>query len=216
MNTKLFSERLREYLQINKMSQGQLGKVIGQTTSSITRYLNLERIPNEATLIKMAYHLNVNPNYLCGKSNNPKTHPDIKEQYVTVCEEELLRDKNLSLFSKRLQILTHEKEKKYVDVANDLNISKGVISNYVNDKRQPDLEGLKNICRYFDVSSDYLLGLSYSKNAGKEYEKYKNIIDDLIKTGILDKILKNGIKNEIFVELLKHTYETFEIIQSKY
>ncbi|WP_017826625.1 hypothetical protein [Clostridium botulinum] len=58
--------------------------------------------------------------------------------------------------------------------------------------------------------------MSYSKNAGKEYEKYKNIIDDLIKTGILDKILKNGVKNEIFVELLKHTYETFEIIQSKY
>jgi transcriptional regulator with XRE-family HTH domain len=49
-------------------------------------------------------------------------------------------------------------------VANKLGISNKVLSNYENDVRIPDLETFTNICKYYNVSADTLLGLNTSNN----------------------------------------------------
>lgn len=51
------------------------------------------------------------------------------------------------------------KEKGYsqVKVAMALNISREALSYYENGKRNPDLEMLKKMSEYFDVSIDYLI-----------------------------------------------------------
>ncbi len=54
------------------------------------------------------------------------------------------------------------------EIAFELNISNGVLSNYINSKREPSFDTLRIICNYFNVSSDYLLGISYSKNKKEE------------------------------------------------
>lgn len=49
-----------------------------------------------------------------------------------------------------------------------LGISRATVSFYELDKREPDIETLCSICKYFDVSADYLLGLKENQTEGKE------------------------------------------------
>ncbi len=49
-------------------------------------------------------------------------------------------------------------------VAMDLNISREALSHYENGKRSPDIEMLKKLSLYFNVSIDFLI-------TGKEFEK---------------------------------------------
>lgn len=45
-------------------------------------------------------------------------------------------------------------------LAKDTGLSKQSISNYLNGKQQPTIDKFILICKYLDVSADYLLGLS--------------------------------------------------------
>ncbi|HBK02731.1 MAG TPA: XRE family transcriptional regulator [Clostridiales bacterium] len=58
------------------------------------------------------------------------------------------------------------KEKGYnqLKVAMDLNISREALSHYENGKRNPDIQTLKMLSAYFNVSIDYLIN-------GKEFKK---------------------------------------------
>lgn len=49
---------------------------------------------------------------------------------------------------------------KQVDVARALNVQRQQISYYENDSRQPDLDRLKELARLYNVSTDYLLGIT--------------------------------------------------------
>ena len=50
--------------------------------------------------------------------------------------------------------------KKQTEVAAAVNVSKQFISDYKKGKSVPSVETLYLLCRFLDVSSDYLLGLS--------------------------------------------------------
>lgn len=58
------------------------------------------------------------------------------------------------------------KKKKYSQqkVALDLDISREALSYYENGKRNPDIQMLRILSKYFNVSIDYLIN-------GKEFEK---------------------------------------------
>ncbi len=57
------------------------------------------------------------------------------------------------------------KQKKYnqLKVAIDLNISREALSHYENGRRSPDIEMLRKMSDYFNVSIDFLIN-------GKNYE----------------------------------------------
>lgn len=56
-------------------------------------------------------------------------------------------------------------------VALDLNMSREALSNYENGKRSPDVQTLKLLSKYFNVSIDYLInGEEFSKN-GEDFSK---------------------------------------------
>lgn len=65
---------------------------------------------------------------------------------------------------KGLQIIRKEKNLNQQKVAIDLNISREALSHYENGKRQPDLETLKKLSEYFNVSIDFLIN-------GEEFKK---------------------------------------------
>lgn len=44
------------------------------------------------------------------------------------------------------------------ELANSIGVSNGAVAMWETDKRQPDLEMLKKIANYYNVSIDYLLG----------------------------------------------------------
>jgi len=69
---------------------------------------------------------------------------------------------NLGLLG--LKIVRKQKKLNQLKVALDLNISREALSHYENGKRSPDIEMLRKLSAYFDVSIDFLIN-------GKEFTK---------------------------------------------
>lgn len=63
-----------------------------------------------------------------------------------------------------LKMIRKERNLNQLKVAMDLNISREVISYYENGKRNPDVEMLKTLSEYFNVSIDFLIN-------GREFHK---------------------------------------------
>lgn len=63
-----------------------------------------------------------------------------------------------------LKIIRKTKKYSQLKVAMDLSISREALSHYENGKRSPDLQMLRKLSEYFNVSIDFLVN-------GKEFEK---------------------------------------------
>ena len=63
-------------------------------------------------------------------------------------------------FTKRFNDLLKQSSMSQTEIAKYLNISKQAISNLKNGYSLPSLYLLCDICKLFDCTSDYLLGLS--------------------------------------------------------
>lgn len=63
-------------------------------------------------------------------------------------------------FGKRLENLLEERELTQRQVSSDLHIAATTLNGYVKGKREPDYGTLVRIAEYFDVSTDYLLGVT--------------------------------------------------------
>lgn len=66
----------------------------------------------------------------------------------------------MSIFGDRLKQLRAEKNLLQRDVSKHLGITTLAYQRYEYGDREPDFAKLASICQYFNVSSDYLLGLS--------------------------------------------------------
>ncbi|MBR3864880.1 MAG: helix-turn-helix transcriptional regulator [Clostridia bacterium] len=62
-------------------------------------------------------------------------------------------------FCDKLKELRIEKGVGQVQLAKDLGVSKGIISLWENNLREPKLSNLIALAKYFQVSIDYLAGL---------------------------------------------------------
>lgn len=109
----------------------------------------------------------------------------------------------------RLRELRTEKDLEQKELANILQVHKGTISNWENNKRNPDNEMLTKISNFFDVSIDYLLGKTNNRNEiniDPIYgEKLKEILECFIENGYDP----NSITKEEFKSLLD-TYMKFK------
>lgn len=65
---------------------------------------------------------------------------------------------------KGLKTIRKQKGYSQLKVAFDLNISREALSYYENGKRSPDIEMLKAMSKYFNVSIDFLIN-------GEEFDK---------------------------------------------
>ena len=63
-------------------------------------------------------------------------------------------------FSERLKELREEKELSKQQLAKAIGVSDVAISRWENNLRVPNIVNLQNIAKFFDVSADYLIGLS--------------------------------------------------------
>lgn len=62
-----------------------------------------------------------------------------------------------------LKIIRKQKKLNQLKVAMDLNISREALSHYENGKRSPDIQMLRQLSTYFNVSIDFLIN-------GKEFD----------------------------------------------
>jgi len=77
-------------------------------------------------------------------------------------------------FGTRFKQLRKDRDMTQMELATIMNnkygysFGKSSISSYENDKRTPELGALKNFAEFFNVSLDYLLGVSSIKNPNVE------------------------------------------------
>ena len=63
------------------------------------------------------------------------------------------------MFSARIKELRLEKQLSQADLAKAMSVNQRTISNWEKSVRQPDFETLAKLAEFFQVSTDYLLGL---------------------------------------------------------
>ena len=64
----------------------------------------------------------------------------------------------------RLKDLREDADLKQKDIAEYLHIKQNTYSQYENGQRQLPIDVLIKLAKYYDVSTDYILGLTTSKN----------------------------------------------------
>lgn len=97
--------------------------------------------------------------------------------------------KYYAIFPARLRELLKKRDITITALAKELKISRQAVSQYVDGSAQPNIERLIKIARFFDVSSDYLLGLS-------EYEQHSTETFTAENMGILDEAAKQLVKDK--------------------
>ncbi len=65
----------------------------------------------------------------------------------------------MNMFKENLKNLRLEAKLGQVELANQLQVSKGIISLWENGLREPNMTSLIAIAKFFNVSLDYLVGL---------------------------------------------------------
>ena len=71
----------------------------------------------------------------------------------------VLEVKSMTDFGDKLRALRENRGLSQKELADKVATHKNAISNYESGKRVPPADILQNIASYFDVSTDYLLGL---------------------------------------------------------
>lgn len=83
------------------------------------------------------------------------------------------------MFAKRIENLREKEKITQKNLAVKLGIARTTYSGYENGAREPDLETLKKIADYFEVSTDFLVGRTDDPHMyfSDEYKKLHNMID---------------------------------------
>jgi len=60
----------------------------------------------------------------------------------------------------RIKELRLEKKMSQAQLGQVIGVNDRTISNYESGKREPDIQTIKKLCDFFEVTSDYLLGFA--------------------------------------------------------
>lgn len=71
----------------------------------------------------------------------------------------------------RIEKLTQDELAKNLNSSFNLKLNKGMISKWESNKAEPRFEYIKYISKYFDVSIDYLLGMTEYRNMYDNFDK---------------------------------------------
>lgn len=71
------------------------------------------------------------------------------------------------LYGKKLREARKARGFTLIKVSLELNTSFETISRYENEKREPNLEMLKKLCVLYNVSADYIIGITDNKKINR-------------------------------------------------
>lgn len=106
-------------------------------------------------------------------------------------------------FSRCLSLLRQEKGISQRAAAKELGISQALLSHYENGVREPELAFVTKACNYYNVSADFLLGRTLSRDgttiaAGELYD-YSTEKDNVLHGSIMATLNKKLLVNSIGV-----------------
>ncbi len=110
-------------------------------------------------------------------------------------------------FALRLTDLRHEKNLSQKEAASYLGVSQALLSHYEKGIRECKLDFIKKACDFYDVTSDYLLGLTESRHGLNEiYQKEQLATDSELKIKTIFRALAS---------LIEHLSESGETAESR-
>lgn len=150
-----FMERFNELK--GDMTQEEFAKKLGMSRPTVAFYCAGDRIPDALGVAKIAKICGVTSDWLLGV-------PDMEYD-----------DAVTQKFSDRLRNIREEKGLSQAQLGEKIGVSRGAISYYENQSRVPDIRTLKKLATFFNVSTDWLLGL---EEKDIPYERYKAALDE--------------------------------------
>ena len=81
----------------------------------------------------------------------------------------------------RIRELREDRDLRQIDVANSTGIDQKTLSNYETGKTNPDSFAIIKLAEYFNVSTDYLLGISDYNFFG-----FQNVLNEISEIRILN------------------------------
>lgn len=144
-----FSLKLKELRQKNNLTQDQLADELNaryhlnESKATISQFEHNKRIPDLDRLINIADYFQVSLDYLCCNKSNDN-----------------VRCTNPGTRIKRLIKKNGLSQKEFVDKFNEkygYSDSEATISQYVNNKRTPQIDKMVKIADFFNVTLDYIM-----------------------------------------------------------
>ncbi len=105
------------------------------------------------------------------------------------------------MFANRLKLLRNEKKLTQAEFAKLIKVAPSTIGMYESGNREPNINTIKIIAKFFSVSSDYLIGLTDIRQSSN------SILSKKDKAFIIDYIPDEGKKElEIFLSYIEYKY----------
>ncbi len=137
-----FIEVLSGLIQENGLNAYTLSKKLNLSDTTITRYLNGERLPTRGTLVKLADYFNCTTDYLLGldgedRANGFVAAPPFDERIKFLIEKSGLSKRQFCIKCK---------------------ISEGSLYCWLQGRGEPYVDALIKLAAFFDSSVDYVIG----------------------------------------------------------
>ena len=161
-----FSLKLKALRQKNNLTQEQLANELNthyhlnESKATISQFEHNKRIPDLDRLINIADYFQVSLDYLCCNKSNDN-----------------VRCTNPGTRIKRLIKKNGLSQKEFVDKFNEkYSDSEATISQYVNNKRTPEIDKMVKIADFFNVTLDYIMCRTDIDSDMSIYDKSKKNI----------------------------------------
>ncbi|HFD2043956.1 TPA: helix-turn-helix domain-containing protein [Clostridium perfringens] len=154
--TKELGKRLKSLRESKNLLSKDLAKIMNVEPPTITNWEKGNRFPKEDILIKLADYFDVSLDYLFGR--------DFSNDIIKIDSI------NIVVFGERLKQLRKANGITLDQLKDELNTTKATISRYENGLREPKIDFLIKVSKYFQVSTDYLLGLN-DNSCNSYYDK---------------------------------------------
>lgn len=109
-------------------------------------------------------------------------------------------------FSARLENLLEERNLTQKQFAKELHIAPSTLNGYLRRGREPEFDILIQMAEYFEVSTDYLLGVTNIRQPVRSPECYDDKENDLLSTYRL-----LGPQEQNYLIKQAHTYHDFDL-----
>lgn len=139
----MIGKKLKELRLSRQMTQEELGKVLGVTTSMIGMYETGARNPSYTVLKKIAEYFNVTTDYLLGCSENPQRN-------IVGGNNDIID--NSVIIGDRIRFFRQNKKLTLKELSLKAGLSISFLSDIENGRRLPSLENLSKIAEALDVS----------------------------------------------------------------
>lgn len=132
---------------------------------------------------------------------NAKEKKELKEQYQ-------LSERDISGMIEdigvKLQKIRTDKGLSQKEVSDIIGISRAALSYYESGQRTPDIAILYRLCRFYEISIDYLMGMKDTPEPQYSYSVVNDITDIGLTTDALNHLISDPDLTELINDLLCH------------